>query len=417
MPTTLSQSRSHRRSPEESMIHESLQFATMEMSMKLNIQNRSRLTQQHRSTVVTRNRPTYHMTNQSIVVQMIGRMTTTTPLLTLTQEKICIQTSIMKTLRRNEPLSTKPSSTEQSVMRKINSHIIRLGKGMHHRSIDMTSFPLIDTQPKQRCRERASTDTAYYKSVDTDFNRVREGDYSIGSWADEHHHESFAVDTVTYTTGEDKLQDSFIDEELLNMQKRDDTDQFQAEAAWERTRSSQSIDTRHPKLIDKLPQQSIDINNTMSIDINNTMSIDNHPIQKTTVSEKDKLDNQYLTPDEFGIFRDPNGYAKAIEGRTLHLSREDIADILQTADGADNLFIHQGSNREQKTTKESYDTAGGIENSFKQRSRHTTHPSTNMDVPTVARQPEFGKRAYDLYGNRKFYWEEKDEYGVYRDDS
>ncbi|KAF2616398.1 hypothetical protein F2Q68_00038961 [Brassica cretica] len=39
-----------------------------------------------------------------------------------------------------------------------------------------------------------------------------------------------------------------------------------------------------------------------------------------------------------------------------------------------------------------------------------------MDVPTVARQPEFGKRAYDLYGNRKFYWEEKDEYGVYRDD-
>ncbi|KAF2580827.1 hypothetical protein F2Q68_00004622 [Brassica cretica] len=54
--------------------------------------------------------------------------------------------------------------------------------------------------------------------------------------------------------------------------------------------------------------------------------------------------------------------------------------------------------------------------SFKQRSRHTTHPSINIDVPTVARQPEFGKRAYDLYGNMKFYWEEKDEYGVYRDD-
>ncbi|KAF3502128.1 hypothetical protein F2Q69_00042938 [Brassica cretica] len=169
------------------------------------------------------------------------------------------------------------------------------------------NLPLIDTQPKQRCRERASTDTAYYKSVDTDFNRVREGDYSIGSWADEHHHESFAVDTVTYTTGEDKLQDSFIDEELLNMQKRDDTDQFQAEAAWERTRSSQSIDTRHPKLIDKLPQQSIDINNTMSIDINNTMSIDNHPIQKTTKSTNiphdesvdsspDDWENDYYNP-------------------------------------------------------------------------------------------------------------------------
>ncbi|KAF3550184.1 hypothetical protein DY000_02007282 [Brassica cretica] len=59
--------------------------------------------------------------------------------------------------------------------------------------------------------------------------------------------------------------------------------------------------------------------------------------------------------------------------------------------------MHQRSNREQKTTKEFYDTAGGIENNFKQRSRHTTHPSINIDVPTVARQPEFGKRAYDLY--------------------
>ncbi|KAF3565095.1 hypothetical protein DY000_02014433 [Brassica cretica] len=113
------------------------------------------------------------------------------------------------------------------------------------------------------------------------------------------------------------------------MQKRDDTDQFQAEDAWERTRTIQSIDTRHPQSIDKLPQQSIDINNTTSID--------NHPIPKTTLSEKDKFDYQYLTPDEF-------------------------------------------------------------------------------DVPKVARQPEFGKRAYDLYGNRKFYWEEKDEYGIYRND-
>ncbi|KAF3598260.1 hypothetical protein F2Q69_00035402 [Brassica cretica] len=59
--------------------------------------------------------------------------------------------------------------------------------------------------------------------------------------------------------------------------------------------------------------------------------------------------------------------------------------------------MHQRSNREQKTTKEFYDTTGGIENRFKQRSRHTIYPSINIDVPTVARQPEFGKRAYDLY--------------------
>ncbi|KAF3549746.1 hypothetical protein DY000_02006386 [Brassica cretica] len=35
---------------------------------------------------------------------------------------------------------------------------------------------------------------------------------------------------------------------------------------------------------------------------------------------------------------------------------------------------------------------------------------------SMTQLPEFDKRAYDLYGNRKFYWEEKDEYGVYRDD-
>ncbi|KAF3499715.1 hypothetical protein F2Q69_00042971, partial [Brassica cretica] len=263
-----------------------------------------------------------------------------------------------------------------------------------------TSFPSIDTQLQQRCRKRASTDTTYYKSMDTDFNHVRDGDYSIGSWAAEHHHEIFAVEIATHIPGADEV---FTNEELLNMQKHDHTDQIPAEASWERTRS---IDTHHQKSIDKRPQQSIDFNNTTSID--------NHSIPKTTINKKVKLDNQYLTPDVFGIFRDPNGFAKAIDGRTLHVSREGIAGILQTTNGADNLFMHQCS--KQKTTKEFYDTAGGIENNFNQRSRHTTHPSINTDVPTIARRPEFRRRAYDLYGNMKFYWEEKDEYGVYRDD-
>ena len=131
MPTTtLFKSRSHIQSPEELMIHELLQLATVEMSTELNIQNQSRLTHQHQSTMITINWPTYHMTNQSIVFQMNGRMTTTTPLLALTQDKICIQKSMMKTSRRNKPLSTEPS-----LMRKINSYSIPLGKGMHHRSI------------------------------------------------------------------------------------------------------------------------------------------------------------------------------------------------------------------------------------------------------------------------------------------
>ncbi|KAF2534047.1 hypothetical protein F2Q70_00030547 [Brassica cretica] len=46
MPTTtISQSSHHRRSPEESMIQESLQLATVEPSTKLTTQHGSRLTQ------------------------------------------------------------------------------------------------------------------------------------------------------------------------------------------------------------------------------------------------------------------------------------------------------------------------------------------------------------------------------------
>ncbi|KAF3606565.1 hypothetical protein DY000_02047840 [Brassica cretica] len=72
----------------------------------------------------------------------------------------------------------------------------------------------------------------------------------------------------------------------------------------------------------------------------------------------------------------------------------------------------------QKATKEFYDTAGGIDNIFIQKSRHPTQTSIDVAVPTsvdvavptsVARQPEFGRRAYDLYGSRKLYLEEKDE--------
>ena len=193
------------------------------------------------------------------------------------------------------------------------------------------------------------------------------------------------------------------------MQKRDGTDQNRAEAAWERTRLS------HP--IDRAINPSMDTHHEKSIDNNNATSIDNRPIPNTTVSEKDKFDNQFLTPDEFDIFRDPDGYAKAIDGRTLHVSREDISDILWTANGADSLFMHHRSNPEHKATKEFYDTANGIDNGFIQKSYHPTQTLINVAVPiSVDRQPEFGGRAYDLYGNWKFYWEEKDEYGVYRDD-
>ncbi|KAF3551468.1 hypothetical protein DY000_02006551 [Brassica cretica] len=230
-------------------------------------------------------------------------------------------------------------------------------------SIDRTVSTSIDTQPHQTNRKRASTNIAYYPSIKTGVDRVREGDYSIGSWADDHHHESYAVETEFHEPEADELHKGFTYEELLNMQRRDEADQHQAEATGERTRFSQSIDRATRLSIDKKPQSSIDI----------------RPKPKSTVREKPNFDNQYLTQDEFGIFRNPDGYAREIDGHALQVSREDVADILQMANGAENLFMQQRT------------------------------------VPAHQR-PEFGRRAFDLFGTRKFYWEENDEYGVYRDD-
>ncbi|KAF3508193.1 hypothetical protein F2Q69_00005766 [Brassica cretica] len=290
--TTLSQSRSHRRSPEESMIKESLQLTTVEPNEYDEDYEEERATE-YRAI--------------------------------LDEEDKLLHHSYWK---RNAP------------------------------SIDMTSWPSIDTQPQQLCRKRTSTDTAYYKSVDTDFNCAREGDYPIGSWADEHHHESFAVETATYAPGADNLRDTI--------------------------------------------RSTLVINNRSTLVINNRSTYVTNNRSTTTLQHR-SITVQYRKP------LDPDGYAKAIDGRTLHVSREDIADIFQTANGADNLFMHQRSNPEQKATKECYDTAGGIDSGFIQRSRHTNQPS-------IDRQPELGRRAYDLFGNRKFYTEEKDECGVYRDD-
>ena len=51
-------------------------------------------------------------------------------------------------------------------------------------SIDRTVQTSTDTHLHQTCFKRASTDIAYYPSIDTGVDRAREGDYSIGSWAD-----------------------------------------------------------------------------------------------------------------------------------------------------------------------------------------------------------------------------------------
>ena len=211
----------------------------MEPSTRPTTHHRSRLTQQHRSTAAIRNRPTHHMKNWSTVVQMIGRTTTATPLSLQTPDNTCIHNSMMKTMRMNELLSRKPS-----LMRRIHFYIISLGKGMHNQSTYMAHHrsilnllieagnehqPSINRHPHNR--KRAST----YSSIDAEVNRMREGDYSIRSWADDHPHKSYAVETTIYEPVADELHEGFTYEELFNMQRRDETYQNRWETAWGRT--------------------------------------------------------------------------------------------------------------------------------------------------------------------------------------
>ncbi|KAF3556966.1 hypothetical protein F2Q69_00012422 [Brassica cretica] len=250
-------------------------------------------------------------------------------------------------------------------------------------SIDRTVSPSIDTHLHQTIQNQASADTIYFPSIDIGVDRPREGDYSIGSWADDHRHESYAVETAVHEQGTDELHEGFTYEELLNMQRRDEADQHRAEASGKGTRFSRISEADRRAAIDREIQGSIDIANHKSIDDKRPSSIDIHPKPPSSVRKNPNFDNQYLIQDELGIFMDSDGYARVIDGNGLQVSREDIADILQMTNGVDNLFMQQCTvpAHQQRVTNEFYDTAGGIDNRFK-----------------------------------RFYWEEKDEYGVYRDD-
>ncbi|KAG5393267.1 hypothetical protein IGI04_023230 [Brassica rapa subsp. trilocularis] len=182
-----------------------------------------------------------------------------------------------------------------------------------------------------------------------------------------------------------------------------------------------------------------------SIDGSVSTSIDttlNPNLFISKLNDNANIDYGFLTPDEFGIFRDPDGNARAIDGRILQVSREDITDILQMANGPDILFSQQRStpdvvqtdpnnhvgvaateinpdlSRQPKgqasidgTTETSID--GTTETSI---DRVTLMSNDRDDSTSIDRCYEFGNRAFDMYGARKFTWERRDEYGVYRNE-
>ncbi|KAF3585164.1 hypothetical protein F2Q69_00029146 [Brassica cretica] len=132
--------------------------------------------------------------------------------------------------------------------------------------------------------------------------------------------------------------------------------------------------------------------------------------------------------------KDTDGNARAMDGRILQVSRGDIADILQVANGPDNLFSQQRgtldviqtdpNNHAGVTTAETNPDLSrqpkgqaSIDGTTETSIDRVTPTSIDMDEPTsIDRRYECGNRAFDMYGARKFTWEQREEYGVYRDE-
>ncbi|KAF2575261.1 hypothetical protein F2Q70_00004133 [Brassica cretica] len=161
---------------------------------------------------------------------------------------------------------------------------------------------------------REEYDADYEEERATEYKGIcaEERNYSIGSWANDHYHQSYAVETAVHEPGADEPHEGFTNEELLNHQELSDKNLLFAEACGRGTRFCRPFTRANPPSNDTKVPPSIDIRSQ----------------PPSTVREKAKLDNNYQTRDEFGIFRDPKSYARAIDGHALQVSREDITDIL-----------------------------------------------------------------------------------------
>ncbi|KAF3497779.1 hypothetical protein DY000_02052812 [Brassica cretica] len=276
-------------------------------------------------------------------------------------------------------------------------------------SIDSNGSPTTDElystslDGKQPVDHSTSTDQYYPDFAFQQPNKNGRDDSSIGNWADSGFHESFAVETVILSSNEDPTEE--YDEDYWKERA--------TEIAMQDERySTHSLNNTTPPSIDNIYSASVDTHPypakrfSTSIDTTPGTSID----IKAAALEKEK-----------GNIPIPN--------------REDIAGILQLANGADNLFMQQRSIPDNNpTVPDKYPRATTIGIDSHQSCRPVGQASidnvsstsfdrvtpTSIDKapsPSINRRYECGRRAYDSYGARKFRWEQKDEYGVYRDES
>ncbi|KAF3537877.1 hypothetical protein F2Q69_00021613 [Brassica cretica] len=181
-------------------------------------------------------------------------------------------------------------------------------------SIDIIYSASVDSHPHLAKQTSTSIDTTPGTSIDIKAaaSEKEKGNIPISNKFNNTYVRSFAPRSTSHETEAEKMN----------------APTHQSEGT-----SRRSIRSKNPNSADKrLP----------SIDTSVSTSIVTHSKPKLSLSTKSMSnDYDFLLPDEFGIFRDQDGHARAMDGRILQVSREDIADIVQLANGVDNLFTQQ----------------------------------------------------------------------------
>ncbi|KAF2618406.1 hypothetical protein F2Q68_00039188 [Brassica cretica] len=263
-------------------------------------------------------------------------------------------------------------------------------------SIDSNESPTTDERysksldGKQPVDHSTSTDQYYPDFAFQQPNKNGRDDYSIGSWVDSGFPESFAVETVILSSNDDPTEeydDDYWKERATEIPMQDER------------YSTQSLNNTPPPSIDIIYSASVDSHphpaKRSSSSINTTPGT-SFDIKATTL-EKEK--GNITIPS-----RDQDGHARAMDRRILQVSREDIADILQLANGANNLFMQQRSIPDNNLAV------------LAEYPRATTTGIGSHQSCGPGGQASIDKVASTSYGGIKFRWEQKDEYGVYRDE-
>ncbi|KAF3524577.1 hypothetical protein F2Q69_00048452 [Brassica cretica] len=216
-------------------------------------------------------------------------------------------------------------------------------KTEYSESIDTHTITSIDSNESPTTDERYPTSLDGMQPVDhstsldqcyPDFsfqqpNKNRRDDYSMSSWADSGFHESFAVETVIISANEDPTEE--YDEDYWKERATEIAlqDERYSTLTFNNT-PTPSMDNIYSASVDSHPHPAKQL--SASIDTTPGTSID----IKAAALEKKKRNIPLSN-------RDQDGHARAMDGRILQVSREDIADIIQLANGVDNLFTQQHS--------------------------------------------------------------------------